>query len=522
MIDGKFIEDVVGEIVSGRVRSKRELHRLKIKLSSKYGLKKIPRDSDILFCVPSDVKDEVLHILQTKKVRSLSGVSIIAVMSPPHLCPHGKCAYCPGGVDYNTPQSYTGKEPAAMRAVQNDYDSYKQVKARLEQLKAIGHPTDKIDLIVMGGTFNSMSIEQQEKFIKGCYDAMNDNIAHTLQKSIKMNEIGPSRCIGMTIETRPDICTHGEIRRMMSFGMTRIELGVQSLSDESLKKMKRGHGVDAIIKATKLVKDSGLKLCYHLMPGFPGVSRDDELMHYKRIFEDERFMPDMLKIYPTLVLRGTELYDMWKRGEYTPMNTEEACKFIANVKEFLPEWVRIQRIQRDIPAYLICDGVKKSNLRQIVKEYMMKKGKKCRCIRCREVGRAISEGRDLGKNIEVKVIEYKASENIEKYIQCVDEWNNLYGYVRLRNITSSETYDYLRDCTLIREMKVLGPMAPIGVRKEYFWQHRGIGEKLLTEAIEISREMDVSSIFVTSGVGARNYYRKFGFELYGVHMRLCL
>ena len=298
-------------------------------------------------------------------MRTISGVAVVAVMTSPTECPHGRCIPCPGGPITQSPQSYTGFEPAAMRGSLNKFDPFEQVKARIEQLTAIGHPTDKIDLIIMGGTFTARDLYYQEWFVKSCFDAMNTIKGENLEQAKKINETSNHRCIGLTVETRPDWFRIQQIDQSLQFGVTRVELGVQSIFDDVLFSMNRGHTISDTIFATRLAKESGLKICYHMMPGLPKSSEDKDLLGFKELFSNPQFQPDMLKIYPTLVIKNTPLYRQWKEGTYTPLSTDEAVNLISKMLTYVPEYVRIQRIQRDVPAQYIECGVQKSNLRPV-------------------------------------------------------------------------------------------------------------------------------------------------------------
>jgi elongator complex protein 3 len=523
-----FYEEIIQLIKTGKIKDKEELHKFKIRLSSKYGFKKIPKDSEILVNLPKilsrDEKERIFSILRKKPMRTISGVAVVAVMTSPASCPHGKCIPCPGGPERNTPQSYTGYEPAAMRAINNNYDPYLQTKNRLLQLQIVGHPADKIDFIVMGGTFTARSIYYQEWFIKRCYDALNKKDSKTLEEAKKLNEIAPHRCIGLTIETRPDWCRIQHIDNILYYGATRVELGVQTVFDDVLYKMGRGHTVTDSIHATKLAKNSGLKVCYHMMPGLPGSTPDIDIESFRTIFNDSKFKPDMIKIYPTLVVKGTKLYEMWKNKEYEPLTDEKAIELIAKIKEFVPKWVRIQRVERDVPANQIEAGVKKSNLRQLVEEKMKRRRKKCNCIRCREVGHKIIKKQikePISKdNIKIRTTYYQASDSWEIFLSLEDEKNDaIIGYLRLRDINESHRFELQKPCMMIRELKILGQEIPIGKRTEYGWQHRGYGKLLIEEAEKICREkFDKKDLFVLSGVGVKTYYRKLGFRNNGVYL----
>lgn len=517
--DDRFFDELVSILREGRIASKDELRKAKLALARKYKIGQLPTDAAVLERVPDEDREGLVPLLRTKAVRSVSGVAVVAAMTSPAKCPHGRCAYCPGGVERGTAQSYTGLEPASRRASMNDFDAFRQVKARLEQLRAIGHPTDKIDLIIMGGTFTSREVEYQDAFLKGCFDAMNGNVSPDLETSIQRNEKAASRCIGLTIETRPDHFLEADIVRCMDRGQTRVELGVQTTYDDVLRAMDRGHGVDAAVEANRLARDAGLKVGFHMMPGMPGVSRDMDLASFRALFEDERFKPDMLKIYPCLVIKGTRLYEMWERGEYEPLSTEAATSLLAEVKDSLPPWVRVQRIQRDIPVQLIDAGVKKSNLRQIVQGRMRDEGTRCRCIRCREVGHRTLQGDAVDEGaIELREERYKASGGTEVFLSFEDTANDiLISYLRLR-MPGAWWRKGTEGDAFVREMKVIGPVVPIGRRDDEAWQHAGHGHRLLERAEAVASDLGAERLLVTSGVGAREYYKSLGYERDGPYM----
>ncbi|MGA1847730.1 MAG: tRNA uridine(34) 5-carboxymethylaminomethyl modification radical SAM/GNAT enzyme Elp3 [Thermoplasmatota archaeon] len=526
-----MLEEVLSELlalmVSGEISSKKELQDSKITLLKDRGIRSIPTNSMLLDMVRKRFPDKeatLIHLLQKKPTRTLSGVAVVAVMTSPYPCPHGKCIFCPGGSDQEvpTPQSYTGSEPAAMRAAQNEFDPGMQVERRLQQLEATGHPTDKVDLILMGGTITARPLKYQIEFVKGCLDGMNGNRSNTFEEAADQNETGPQRCIGMTFETRPDWFNEEEADLILNLGATRLELGIQSAFDGPLVKSRRGHTVEESIEATCLAKDTGLKVGYHLMPGIPGSTPEMDIETGRRIFEDPRFMPDMLKIYPTLVIKGTELYDMWKSGDYEPLSTEDAANVVAEIKRMTPPWVRIQRVQRDIPSPLVESGVKKSNLRQLARKVLESRGLECRCIRCREIGHRISPdgGLPLPEDVTLERREYEASHGKEVFLSFEVDWKDaLVGYLRLRRPSPRAHRSEVQDAGIVRELKVFGPMVPIGKNAMKEWQHRGYGGRLLEYACSVVRdEWGLERILVTSGIGAREYYRKFGFERIGPYM----
>ncbi len=504
------LEELVRSISEGKIITKEQLQKEKFKVCGRYDLSELPGNAELIETAKrmDDIDwNSVKEILQRKPSRKASGVSVIAVMTSPAECPHGKCMVCPGGPDSPepSPQSYTGREPAALRGARNEFSPYAQVKDRLEQYRAIGHKTDKVDLIIMGGTFPSRDIDYQHGFVKGCLDALNGFRSTSLEGAIRSNEIAPNRCIGLTVETRPDNCGEKVLHQMLSYGTTRVELGVQSLDDDTLKRIDRGHLTKDSIRATESCKDYGLKVCYHMMPGLPGTSKEEDLENFKMIFEDDRFRPDMLKIYPTLVVKGTELYDLWKEGKYVPLDTQHAAELVAEIKTIVPPYVRIQRVQRDIPSPLVEAGVKKSNLRQYAWKVMKEKGESCGCIRCREAG--LSDKTVETEDLRLKELTYHASGGVEYFLEIGNE-DLLVAYARLR----------IKDgiSPTLRELKVVGEMTPLDSEPSSY-QHAGYGSELLMRCEEIAGEFH-DQIRVTSGIGVREYYRNHDYEMDGYYM----
>jgi len=490
------------EILENALKEKpieKRFRQIKRIVCKKYGAS-IPRNYDLYKNASKTQKKELRYLLLKKPTRSISGVSIVAVMCKPHKCPHGTCTYCPKGAE--APQSYTGEEPAALRARHNKFSAFSQVKNRLDQLKNSGHPTDKIELIIMGGTFPSLNWQYQKNFVRDCLNAITGKEHRTLKAAQKAAETSKRRPIGITFETRPDYCKEKHIKKMLELGATRVELGVQTTYDSVFKKINRGHTVKDVVEATKLLKNAGLKVCYHMMPGLPGSSLEKDLKMFRKIFTDSRFMPDMIKIYPTLVMPGTELYELWKQGKHKALGSEEAATLVSKIKKFVPEWVRIMRVQRDIPANLIAAGVKKSNLRQLATE-------KCKCIRCREVGHMTRKGVKPEK-IQLRVKMYRGSGSTEYFISAEDfKKGVLIGYLRLRRTPGK---------WIVRELHVYGTEVAIGKEAVGIeMQHRGWGRKLLEEAENISE----GKVYVLSGIGAREYYKKFGYEYEEPYMVKC-
>ncbi len=508
------IYTLIAREIAEKAKDKSDVEKIKRRFAREFGLSKIPSNAEILkHCKDLEFYEKLREILRVKPVRTISGIAVVAVMSSPARCPHGKCVPCPGGVEFNTPQSYTGLEPAAQRGAQYGYDPYKQVIARLSELESIGHTVDKVEIIVMGGTFIARDEEYKYKFMLGIFNALNTykskaKLEKDLEKAKRKNEKAKVRCIGITFETRPDYAKEEHIIEMLRYGGTRVEIGVQSIYNDVLEIINRGHTVEDSIEATRLLKDSAFKVCYHIMPGLPGSDFKRDLKMFKEIFSNEDFKPDYLKIYPTLVIKGTKLYEMYERGEYKPYTTEEVVELIAKAKRYFPEWVRVQRVQRDIPVHAAI-GLDKGNIRQLVHQKLKELGYSCRCIRCREVGHKGVPPSEYEK-AELVIRKYKASKGLEYFISFeIPDYDAIVGFIRLR-FPYKPFIKAIEDCALIRELHVYGKAIPIGKRDNAF-QHRGFGERLLKEAEEIAKEK-YDKIAVISGIGVREYYRKFGYR----------
>ena len=495
---------------------------LKLTIARRYRLPSVPKNSDILAVVSAEEQRKLRGKLQLKRVRSISGVHVIGVMSAPQQCPHGRCAYCPQEND--APTSYTGYEPAAMRAKQNNFDPYAQLSSRLAQLQAIGHRASKVEIVVQGGTFLARPLVYQQHFIKRCLDALNGSESFSLDEAKTKAWSGSVRNVGLTFETRPDWARTEHVDLMLSFGATRVEIGIQTLDDIVLQHVERGHSVIDVVKSFQIVKDAGLKVVAHMMPGLPGSTLEQDLDGFKRLVSDPDLRPDMLKIYPCLVVQGTKVHGWWRDGTYIPLDVERAAALIASVKEFIPPWMRIMRVQREIPARLILAGPNKGNLRERVLAQLRGNGRRCRCIRCREVGH-----RRMKENVEpdpedVRLIRtyYESSGGTEIFLSKEDpKTDTLIAYLRLRipsplahriEISSERT-------SIVRELHVYGPAVPVGERDAVSWQHKGYGVSLLREAERLStEEYDVRKIVVLSALGTREYYSRFGYTQDGPYM----
>jgi len=489
-----------------------DVHRLKTEIASEHGCK-IPSNEEVLELASGDERKGVVKRLMRRPSRSKSGVSVIAVMSSPEECPHGVCLYCPR--DDGAPQSYVDNEPAVMRAQQNRFDPYEQTKRRLEQLELTGHHANKVEMIVMGGTFPARDWTYQKKFVRGCFDALNGEVSSSLCEAKRKNEDADHRCVGLTVETRPDYCKEKEIKRMLDLGATRTEVGVQIPDDKLYDRVNRGHTVEDVVESTRLLKDSGFKVTYHYMPGLPGSTVEKDMEYFKKLFEDERFMPDSLKIYPTLVIENSELEELYNEGEYEPYDDEELVDLLVGMRSEIPPWVRVMRLHRDVPVQTIAAGCKKSNLRQIVSREMEDRGVDCRCIRCREVGRV---DKDIS-NLDFGLVKrsYPASGGTDYFLSFEDRDEDVIAALLRLRIPDEPFIEVLnKETGIVRELHVYGPEVPVGGSERI--QHKGYGERLLKKAEKIAASEGMDKLAVISGVGARNYYREFGYRLEGPYM----
>jgi len=528
MVDAKSAacHAILREISSGKIVDAHGLSKIKTQYCREFELAGPLSNSELLAAATGEQRNKVIQLLRLKPVRSISGVSVITVMPKPYPCPKDEpCIYCPGGPTAGTPQSYSGREPAAMRAIQHNFDPYGQVKSRIEQLRAIGHEVDKVELIIFGGTLTAYPRDYLEWFVVQCLNAMSGANTKTIEEAQNAAETAPIHNSDIAFETRPDYCRESHVDLMLRLGATRVELGVQTTHDYIYKLVERGHTVEDVVEATRIARDAGFVVVYHMMPNLPGSNYERDLDAFKTIFEDERFKPDALKIYPTLVMPGTKLYELWQRGEYEPYPFEQIVDLIAEVKQRVPKWVRIQRIQRDIPVNLIAEGVKRGDLRALIQEKMKREGTRCRCIRCREVGHVHYKlGLDPNPDdIKLMVERYRASEGEELFLSFEDvKHDTLIGLLRLREPSAKAHRAEVKDThsMLVRELHVYGPLVQVGeAARANEWQHRGWGERLIKEAERISREeFDARKVTVLSGIGTRNYYRRFGYEREGPYM----
>lgn len=529
------------------------LETLRKETAKRLHLDRVPKNIEL------GLLDSKLKI-KTKPTRTISGVAPVAIMTRPEKCKHGACVFCPGGPNSffgDVPMSYTGNEPASMRAIRNKYDAYLQVFNRLEHYILLNQVPEKVELIIMGGTFPSYPIEYQDKFITEALKAMNDfsklffkdneldinkfreffefnldfkskerqeNIhkkllelkkSSTLEKEQLRNETSKIRCVAMVVETKPDWCFEPHINQMLKLGVTRVEIGIQTLNDKILKKVNRGHTLEDSKRAIQLVKDSGLKIVAHIMPGLPDSTKEEDINNFKELFKNQDYKPDGLKIYPCMVMPGTPLHILYKHNKFKPLNTEEAGEIVKEGKKFFPTWTRVYRIQRDIPTKVTIDGVNITNFRQYVHQLMEKENLKCNCIRCRE-----PKNKEISwKDVKLNRVDYESSNGKEVFLSYEDTKNDiLLGFLRLRIPFKPFKKEITKNSSIIREIHIYGQATPLGKKGDV--QHKGLGSSLIKEAEGIAKdEWNCKKILVISGIGVKQYFSsKFNYKKDGVYV----
>jgi elongator complex protein 3 len=498
-------ESAIKDLIKGKVKTLADLDSAKRRACKKYNIS-TPSNINLLKAYHNLLKNKRIkqsknleYLLVKRRVRSLSGIVNVSILTKPYDCP-GKCIFCPS--QKGVPKSYLKKEPAVQRAILTCFDPKKQVKARLEGLKMTGHPTDKIELRIIGGTWSYYDKKYQTWFVTNCFACCNNSKkTDSLEKEQKKNEKAKHRIIGLTIETRPDYIDLKEIKRLRQLGVTRVELGVQSIYNDVLKKNKRGHTIKETIKATKLLKDAGFKVSYQVMPNLPGSSFKRDIEVFKELFSNSDFQPDLLKIYPLGLVRESVLYNWYKKKKFKPYSEQKLIKLLIKIKKHIPYYVRIERIIRDIPAAdIVAGGVKTSNLREVVQKEVS-----CKCIRCREV----KQDYDPKEKLYLFKQEYNASGGKEIFLSFENKnRTKLYALLRLR---------ILKDSAIVREIHTYGQMVPIAKKRKAI-QHKGLGKRLMKEAEKITKGSGIKKIAVIAGIGVRPYYRKLGYKLENTYM----
>jgi len=516
-----LLSSIIKEILKRGIKNKQELNSIKREISN---LKKLPCPSNfelLRFIREKKIKisKKIEKVLRVRPVRSLSGIVNVSVLTKPYPCP-GECIYCPKvkGI----PKSYLKEEPAVMRAKRLNYNPFLQVKKRIQSLEIQNHPTEKIELRIIGGTWSFYPKKYREWFVKRCFDGCNKTPSKTLVEAQRKNEKSKHKIVGISIETRPDFIDFKEIKHLRELGITRVEIGVQTIFDDILKIIKRGHNVESTIEATRILKDAGFKVCYQMMLNLPGSSPKKDEKIFEELFENPNFRPDLLKIYPLALVKEARLYEWWKKGKVVVYNFSELKNLLINIKKKIPYYVRIQRIVRDIPAKNIIEGgAKVSNLRQIISKEVQ-----CKCIRCREV----RENYNPNDKLYLFREDYEASKGKEIFLSFeTKDRKKLYSMLRLRipsffNPLSEkywQDFPYLKQSSaIIREVHTFGQLQPLKTQsKEFSPQHKGLGKKLIEKAEEIAKkEFKAKYMSVISGVGVRDYYRKLGYRLQRTYM----
>ncbi|TIB15518.1 hypothetical protein E3P92_01649 [Wallemia ichthyophaga] len=526
---------IVSELVHAQEKGLSvNLNDVRVKQCKKLRVTGMPKLVDIISAIPDEHKKTLLPMLKARPIRSASGIAVVALMCKPHRCPHiamtgNVCVYCPGGPDsdfeYST-QSYTGYEPTSMRAIRARYDPYEQSRGRVEQLKMLGHSVDKVEYIIMGGTFMSMPEDYRNKFVAQMHNALSGYTGTDIDEAVSYSERANTKCVGITIETRPDYCLKPHLSQMLRYGCTRLEIGVQSVYEDVARDTNRGHTVRAVSESFHLAKDAGYKVVAHMMPDLPNVGVERDLEQFKEYFENPAFRSDGLKIYPTLVIRGTGLYELWRTGKYKNYTPNALVDIVARILALVPPWTRVYRVQRDIPMPLVSSGVENGNLREMALARMKDFGTECRDVRYREVG--IHEIHHKVRPSEVELIrrDYTANGGWETFLSYEDpEKDILVGLLRLRKCSEEGTFrkelvdtdektGQKRYASMVRELHVYGTAIPVHGRDPTKFQHQGFGTLLMEEAARIAKEEHGSHrLAVISGVGTRDYYRRLGYKL---------
>ncbi|MEK7311758.1 MAG: tRNA uridine(34) 5-carboxymethylaminomethyl modification radical SAM/GNAT enzyme Elp3, partial [Chloroflexota bacterium] len=464
---------------------------------------------------------ETLQRLQMKPTRTISGVAPVTVLTKPYPCP-GKCIFCP--TDVRMPKSYLHDEPGAMRAEQHAFDPYAQTFHRIRSFAALGHGVSKIELLILGGTWSSYRRDYQEWFVQRCLDAMNGRDSSSLAEAQKWNETASHRNVGLVIETRPDHVDADEVQWLRTLGVTKVQMGAQSLDDHILDLNKRGHTVEKTRQAATLLRAAGFKIVLHWMPNLLGATPDSDRADFVRLWDDPGLRPDELKIYPCSLLANAGLYEYWQRGEYRPYDEDELLELIVDCMTKVPRYCRVNRVIRDIPAPNVVAGSKRSNMRQDAERLIRERGLKYECLRAREVRAADVRAGDL----HLETITYDTRVGVEQFLSYVTSNDKVAGFLRLSLPTPTldpSPIVELRDgggggvgVAMIRELHVYGPALPLGDDADGEAQHLGLGARLIAHAEQIARDAGYKKMAVIAAIGTREYYRRRGFEVEGLYM----
>jgi elongator complex protein 3 len=483
----------------------------------------------------------LLARIRMKPVRTLSGVTTVTVLTKAYPCP-GQCIFCP--TEERMPKSYLSDEPGARRGLQHHFDPYDQVASRLQALEEVGHPIEKIELLILGGTWNAYRRDYQEWFVRRCFDALNGVESCSLSEAHRINETAAHRNVGLVIETRPDEITASELVWLRTLGVTKLQLGAQSLDDRILRLNKRGHTVYETIKACALLRAAGFKIVLHWMPNLLGASLASDALDFPRLWQTAEsgwgLCPDEIKIYPCQLLENAELYQVWQQGGYQPYTEQELVGLIADIKPSIPRYCRVNRVIRDIPSTHVVAGNRRTSLRMDIAGELARRGKQCQCLRCREV-------RGQGVSLETLTLDelvYSAAYAEEHFLSFITPQDQVAGYLRLSLPMDSERVKALEPAgpmsedgkplklfsgilvampdlvgaALIREVHVYGQSLPVGGEQQGAAQHIGLGTRLIQAAEDIARAHGYPRLAVIAAVGTRQYYRARGFEMGELYM----
>lgn len=455
--------------------------------------------------------------LQMKPTRTQAGVTTVTVLTKPYPCP-GQCIFCP--TDVRMPKSYLHDEPGARRAERHAFDPYEQTAARLAALQNIGHPTQKIELLILGGTWSSYRRDYQEWFVKRCLDALNGETTETLPQAQNLNARSRCRNVGLVVETRPDHIDADELRWFRYLGVTKVQIGIQSLDDRILSLNQRGHDVETTRQAIRMLRLAGYKIHAHWMPNLLGATPDGDIADFARLWDDPAIRPDELKIYPCMLVENAALYAYWQRGEYQPYTEEEALRVLVACKRQVPPWVRINRVVRDIPTTNVVAGMKKANLRQMAQQQMAQMGEPCRCIRCREIRRE----RVTAAALSLRQRQYQTDATTEYFLSFERADGRIAGFLRLSlpHAEAALPLPELAGHAMIREVHVYGPALTLGESSQGEAQHMGLGRALVQTARRLAQAHGYQRLAVISAIGTRRYYQRLGFALDGLYMTTAL
>ena len=514
------ISFVASRISGGDAPTREKVEKLKRQASRDFSLDRYVSNREILAALAGPSRSAFVEMLRVHPRRSASGIVVVTAFTKPFSCPHGTCVFCPGGPRGGTPQSYLRGSPGMRSALDASFDPYEQVRECLSKYEANGHETSKAETIIEGGTFIADPGEYQAEFVKGVYEGLNGSRSASLEAAQAANERARSRCVGLTLETKPDWCRPEDVDRMLEFGVTRLEIGVQSLHDSALSASNRGNAVSDSLAAFQVARDAGLKVTAHMMPGLPGATPEEDLADLRRLFDDDGLRPDMMKVYPTLVVGGTALERLYAAGRYAPYSLGTVVELLSDMKAFVPPWHRIMRIQREIPAHEIVGGVRNGNLRELVLARAREKGHPCRCIRCREVATREPASKAGDGSLRYAEERYAASGGTEVFGSFESEGTGLVaGFVRMRVPSARAHRPEMEGSAVVRELRVYGRAVKVGSRDAKAWQHRGTGASLLAKMEEAAEsELGGGRLLVTSAVGTRDYYRRLGYERLGPYM----